>query len=54
MAACAVPVLLLMEPGPASLISVIAAGVAGAVIGAAAGARSTLADIARTVAAARA
>jgi PST family polysaccharide transporter len=54
MAACAVPVLLLMERGPASLASVIAAGVVGAVIGAAIGARSTLADIVATLAAARA
>jgi lipopolysaccharide exporter len=54
MAACAVPVLLLMEPGGASLAAVITAGAVGALLGAAIGARSTLAEVVRTVRGARA
>jgi PST family polysaccharide transporter len=54
MATCAVPVLLLMDRGIASLALVIGAGVVGALVGAALGAREALADVVHTVAAARA
>lgn len=54
MAACAVPVLYLLEPGAGRLAAVIGAGIAGAALGALIGARSALADLASTLAAARA
>ncbi|MGY1621153.1 oligosaccharide flippase family protein [Geodermatophilus sp. SYSU D00965] len=54
MAVCAAPVLLVLDPGAASLLAVCGAGVVGAVLGGVLGARSTVADIARTVVAARA
>lgn len=53
MAVCAAPVLILMESGVASLAAVVGAGVVGALLGAALGARSTLVELARTVAVAR-
>jgi O-antigen/teichoic acid export membrane protein len=46
-AALAAPVLVLMEPGVASLAAVIAAGAAGGALGALLGARSTVADLLR-------
>ncbi|SET54818.1 oligosaccharide flippase family protein [Geodermatophilus poikilotrophus] len=54
MAACGVPVLLLVEPGIASLAAVIGAGAVGALAGAALGGRAVIADLVRTVVAARA
>lgn len=54
MAACGVPVLLLLEPGVASLAAVIGAGAVGALAGAAIGARAVIADVVATVRAARA
>jgi lipopolysaccharide exporter len=54
MAACAAPVLLLMEPGIGSLAAVIGAGTVGALAGAALGARAVVADMVRTVRGARA
>lgn len=54
MAACAAPVLLLMEPGPASLAAVVGAGTMGALAGAVLGARAVIADVSQTVRAARA
>ncbi len=48
-AALAAPVLLLVEPGVVSLVSVIAAGAAGGALGALLGARSTVVDLFRTV-----
>jgi lipopolysaccharide exporter len=54
MAACGVPVLLLVEPGVASLAAVIGAGAVGALAGAALGARAVLCDVVRTVTVARA
>jgi PST family polysaccharide transporter len=48
-AALAAPVLVVMEPGVASLAAVIAAGAAGGALGALLGARSTVADLVRTV-----
>jgi PST family polysaccharide transporter len=54
MAACGVPVLLLVEPGIASLAAVIGAGAVGALAGAALGGRAVIADVVRTVMVARA
>jgi lipopolysaccharide exporter len=54
MAVAALPVLVVLDPGVRSLLVVIAAGAAGAALGAVLGARSTVLDLARTVAAARA
>jgi PST family polysaccharide transporter len=48
-AALAGPVLVVMEPGVASLAAVIAAGAAGGALGALLGARSTVTDLVRTV-----
>ena len=48
-AALAAPVLVLMEPGVASLAAVIAAGAAGGALGALLGARSTVAELVKTV-----
>jgi lipopolysaccharide exporter len=54
MALCGLPVLLVLESGVGSLLAVIAAGAVGALLGALLGARPAIAEILRTVAAARA